>query len=73
MKRFFYDKILFIGGLFIIAKEKTVLQVQITEGKRNIIHQLLEECDIQISEDTQDTLNDLLDEIIKEMLESKMN
>ena len=31
-----------------------------TEGKRNIIHQLLEEYDIQTAEDIQDALKDLL-------------
>ena len=31
-----------------------------TEGKRNIIHQLLEEYDIQSAEDIQDALKDLL-------------
>jgi len=41
-----------IGGLFIMArKKKPVHKVQMTEGKRNIIHQLLEEYDIQTAED----------------------
>ena len=31
-----------------------------TEGKRNIIYQLLEEYDIQSAEDIQDALKDLL-------------
>lgn len=38
-----------------------------TEGKRNIIHQFLEEYDIWIAEDIQDALKDLLGGTIKEM------
>lgn len=44
-----------------------------TEGKRNIIHQLLEEYDIQTAEDIQDTLKDLLGGTIKEMMEAEMD
>lgn len=44
-----------------------------TEGKRNIIHQLLEEYDIQTAEDIQDALKDLLGGTIKEMMEAKMD
>ena len=44
-----------------------------TAGKRNIIHQLLEEYDIQTSEDIQDALNDLLGGTIKEMMEAEMD
>jgi len=36
------------------------------EGKRNIIHQLLEEYDIQSAEDIQDALKDLLGGTIME-------
>ena len=32
-------------------QKKPVHRVQVTEGKRNIIHQLLEEYDIQSAED----------------------
>ena len=40
---------------FIMAREKKpVHRVQMTEGKRNIIHQLLEEYDIQSAEDIQE-------------------
>ena len=35
-------------------EKKPVHRVQMTEGKRNIIHQLLEEYDIQTAEDIQD-------------------
>ena len=35
-------------------QKKPVHRVQMTEGKRNIIHQLLEEYDIQTAEDIQD-------------------
>ena len=43
------------------------------EGKRNIIHQLLEEYDIQSAEDIQDALKDLLGGTIKEMMEAEMD
>ena len=57
-----------------MAKEKKpVHRVQMTEGKRNIIHQLLEEYDIQTAEDIQDTLKDLLGGTIKEMMEAEMD
>ena len=57
-----------------MAKEKKpVHHVQMTEGKRNIIHQLLEEYDIKTAEDIQDALKDLLGGTIKEMMEAEMN
>lgn len=43
------------------------------EGKRNIIHQLLEEYDIQTAEDIQDALKDLLGGTIREMMEAEMD
>ena len=43
------------------------------EGKRNIIHQLLEEYDIRTAEDIQDALKDLLGGMIKEMMEAEMD
>lgn len=54
-------------------EKKPVHRVQMTEGKRNIIHQLLEEYDIQTSEDIQDALKDLLGGTIKEMMEAEMD
>lgn len=44
-----------------------------TEGKRNIIYQLLEEYDIQSAEDIQEALKDLLGGTIKEMMEAEMD
>ena len=44
-----------------------------TEGKRNIIHQLLQEYDIETAEDIQDALKDLLGGTIKEMMEAEMD
>lgn len=44
-----------------------------TEGKHNIIHQLLEEYDIQTAEDIQEALKDLLGGTIKEMMEAEMD
>lgn len=54
-------------------QKKPVHRVQMTEGKRNIIHQLLEEYDIQTAEDIQDALRDLLGGTIKEMMEAEMD
>ena len=52
-------------------QKKPVHRVQMTE--RNIIHQLLEEYDIQTAEDIQDALKDLLGGTIKEMMEAEMD
>ena len=54
-------------------QKKPVHRVQMTEGKRNIIHQLLEEYDIQKAEDIQEALKDLLGGTIKEMMEAEMD
>ena len=54
-------------------EKKPVHKVQMTEGKRNIIHQLLEEYDIQTAEDIQNALKDLLGGTIKEMMEAEMD
>lgn len=63
-----------MGEPFSMAKQKKpVHRVQITEGKRNIIHQLLEEYDIQTAKDIQDALKDLLSGTIKEMMEAEMD
>lgn len=57
-----------------MAKEKkSVHHVQMTEGKRQIIRQLLEEYDIQSAQDIQDALKDLLGGTIKEMMEAEMD
>lgn len=63
-----------MGGPFIMARQKNpVHRVQMIEGKRNMIHQLLEEYDIQTAEDIQDALKDLLGVTIKEMMEAEMD
>lgn len=54
-------------------EKKPVHKVQMTEGKRNIIHQLLEEYDIETAEDIQNALKDLLGGTIKEMMEAEMD
>ncbi|KXL52934.1 hypothetical protein CLNEO_14760 [Anaerotignum neopropionicum] len=54
-------------------KKKPVHRVQMTDEKRNIIQQLLQEYDIQSAEDIQDTLKDLLGGTIKEMMECDMD
>ena len=51
--------------------KEPIHKVQMTEGKRNIIHQLLEEYAIRMIKDIQDTLKDLLGGIIKEMMEAE--
>ena len=42
-------------------QKKPVHRVQMTEGKRSIIHQLLEKYDIQTAEDIQDALRQCQD------------
>ena len=54
-------------------QKKPVHKVQMTDGKRNIIRQLLEEYDIETAEDIQDALKDLLGGTIKEMMEAEMD
>ena len=54
-------------------QKKPIHRVQMTEGKRNIIHQLMEEYDIQTAEDIQEALKDLLGGTIKEMMEAEMD
>lgn len=57
-----------------MAKEKNpVPKIQMTDGKRNIIKQLLAEYDIKSAQDIQDALKDLLGGTIKEMMEAEMN
>lgn len=55
-----------------MAKSKNIHQVEMTEGKRSIIQQLLQEYDIETAEDIQDALKDLLGGTIKEMMEAEM-
>lgn len=54
-------------------QKKPVHRVEMTEGKRDIIRQLLEEYDIETEEDIQDALKDLLGGTIKEMMEAEMD
>ena len=54
-------------------EKKPVHKVQMTEGKRNIIRQLLKEYDIESAQDIQDALKDLLGGTIKEMMEAEMD
>ena len=57
-----------------MARErKKVHKVQMTDGKRAIIHQLLDEHDIKTAEDIQDALKDLLGGTIKGMMEAEMD
>ena len=54
-------------------EKKPVHKVQMTDGKRNIIRQLLEEYDIESAQDIQEALKDLLGGTIKEMMEVEMD
>ena len=54
-------------------EKKPVHKVIMTEGKRNIIRQLLNEYDIETTEDIQDALKDLLGGTIREMMEAEMD
>ena len=54
-------------------EKKPVHKVVMTEGKRQIIHQLLQEYDIESAEDIQEALKDLLGGTIKEMMEAEMD
>lgn len=54
-------------------EKKPVHKVVMTDGKRNIIHQLLQEYDIQTAEDIQEALKDLLGGTIKEMMEAELD
>ena len=54
-------------------EKKLVHKVVMTEGKRNIIQQLLQEYDIETAEDIQNALKDLLGGTIKEMMEAEMD
>ena len=57
-----------------MAREKKLVhKVVMTEGKRSIIQQLLQEYDIQSAEDIQEALKDLLGGTIKEMMEAEMD
>lgn len=56
-----------------IREKKPVHKVVMTEGKRNIIQQLLQEYDIETAEDIQNALKDLLGGTIKEMMETEMD
>ena len=53
--------------------KKSVHKVQRAEEKRNILHQLSEEYDIETAEDIQEALKDLLGGTIKDMMEAEMD
>ena len=54
-------------------EKKRVHKVQMTEGKRKIIRQLLEEYEIRSAKDIHEALKDLLGGTIKEMMEAEMD
>ena len=54
-------------------EKKQIHKVEMTERKRNIIRQLLEEYEIETAKDIQEALKDLLGGTIKEMMEAEMD
>ena len=54
-------------------EKKSVHKVVMTEGKRQIIANLLSEYDIKSANDIQEALKDLLGGTIKEMMETEMD
>lgn len=54
-------------------KKEPVHHVKMTDGKRAIIQQLLQEYDIETAQDIQEALKDLLGGTIKEMMEAEMD
>ncbi len=54
-------------------EKQPIHKVEMTEGKRQIIQQLLQEYDIETAEDIQNALKDLLGGTIKEMMEAEMD
>ena len=54
-------------------ENKPVHHVQMTEGKRRIIRELLQEYDIESAQDIQEALKDLLGGTVKEMMEAEMD
>lgn len=54
-------------------KKKVYKPKPMTEGKRNIIQGLLQEYDIETTEDIHEALKDLLPGTIQEMLEAEMD
>lgn len=57
-----------------MAKQrKEIHKVEMTDGKRAIIQQLLQEYNIESAKDIQDALKDLLGGTIKEMMEAEMD
>ena len=57
-----------------MAKKREVYKVKpMTEGKRNIIQQLISEYNIETAEDIQETLKDLLGGTIQDRMETEMD
>ena len=54
-------------------EKKPVHRVQMTDGKCNIIRQLLEEYDIESAVDIQEAFRNLLGGTIKEMMDAEMD
>ena len=55
-----------------VKEKKSVHRIQMTEGKHQIIKQLLQEYNIETVADIQAALRDLLGSTIKDMMEAEM-
>ena len=56
-----------------MAREKKTHRIELTEGKRNIIQQLLQEYQIETAEDIQDALKDLwISTVCEKIAESRI-
>ena len=60
-------------SLSVARSKKPVQKVVMTDGKRQIIANLLPEYDIKSANDIQEALKDLLGGTIKEMMETEMD
>ena len=56
-----------------MVKKEKLPAIVMTDGKREIIRQLLSEYNIQTTQDIQEALKDLLSGTIKEMMETEMS
>ena len=54
-------------------EKQSVHKVVMTEGKRNIVRQLLDEYDFQTAQDIHEALKNLLGSTIKEMMEAEID
>ena len=61
------------GGLYMATEKKKAPRSQMTDGKRSIVRQLIQEYDLHTAMDIQNALKDHLGSTLKEMLEAEMD